>query len=411
MAADDRTSAYVWVWLPGATEPVVAGRVDEAVDTGLVTFTYGRSYLQRSDAIALFLPDLPLEHAVHYPTSGRIPGPIADASPDAWGRRVIENRQAAKARTTDLGQVEVLLESGSDRAGALDFQASNETYVPRLGGTATLDELAEAAERIEAGQILPPTLNDALLHGSSIGGARPKAVLADGDRELIAKFASSTDTYPVVQAEFLAMRLAALAGLDVAPVQITSVRGRHVLLVERFDRPGGGRRRAVVSALTILGLSELDYRVVSYADLGDRIRSRFADPTKTLRELFARITFNILVGNNDDHARNHAAFWDGAELALTPAYDICPQPRAGGEAAQAMDIGRDGYRYAQLAGCVARADVYLLNEAEARGMIDRQIDAIQTHWDETCDSAQLTEVDRARLWQRQILNPYAVEGY
>jgi serine/threonine-protein kinase HipA len=411
MATDDRTSAYVWVWLPDATEPAVAGRLDEVVESGLITFTYGRNYLRRGDAIALFLPDLPLESAVHYPVSGQVPGPIADASPDAWGRRVIENRNAAKGRTSDLGPVEVLLESGSNRVGALDFQASSETYVPRLGGTATLDELAEAAERIEAGQPLPPALDDALLHGSSIGGARPKAVLADGDRELIAKFASSTDTYPVVQAEFLAMRLAAEAGLDVAPVQITSVRGRHVLLVERFDRPGGGRRRAVVSALTILGLSELDYRVASYADLADRIRSRFADPTRTLRELFARITFNILVGNNDDHARNHAAFWGGSELALTPAYDICPQPRAGGESAQAMAIGRDGYRYAQLAGCVTRADVYLLNETDARGIIDRQIDAIQTHLADACDSAQLTAIDRERLWQRQIMNPYALEGY
>lgn len=411
MATDDRTSAYVWVWLPGATEPVVAGRLDEVADSGLVTFTYGRSYLQRSEVIALFLPDLPLEPAVHYPVAGQVPGPIADASPDAWGRRVIENRTAAKGRTSDLGPVGVLLESGTDRVGALDFQASNEEYVPRLGGTATLAELAEAAERIEAGQPLPPALDDAIMHGSSIGGARPKAVLEDGDRQLIAKFASSTDTYPVVQAEFLAMRLAVDAGLEVAPVQLTSVRGRHVLLVERFDRPGGGRRRAVVSALTILGLSELDYRIASYADLADRIRSRFAEPTKTLRELFARITFNILVGNNDDHARNHAAFWDGAELALTPAYDICPQPRAGGETAQVMAIGRDGYRYAQLGGCVARADVYLLSEAEARGIIDRQIGAIQTHWDEACDAAQLTEVDRERLWQRQILNPYALEGY
>jgi len=411
MATDDRTSAYVWVWLPDAIQPAVAGRLDETTESGLITFTYGRSYLRRGDAIALFLPDLPLEPAVHYPVSRQVPGPIADASPDAWGRRVIENRNAAKGRTSDLGPVEVLLESGSNRVGALDFQASSETYVPRLGGTATLDELAEAAERIEAGQPLPPALDDALLHGSSIGGARPKAVLADGDRELIAKFASSTDTYPVVQAEFLAMRLAADAGLDVAPVQITSVRGRHVLLVERFDRPGGGRRRAVVSALTILGLSELDYRVASYADLADRIRSRFADPTKTLRELFARITFNILVGNNDDHARNHAAFWGGSELALTPAYDICPQPRAGGESAQAMAIGRDGYRYAQLAGCVTRADVYLLNETDARGIIDRQIDAIQTHLADACDSAELTAIDRERLWQRQIMNPYALEGY
>jgi serine/threonine-protein kinase HipA len=320
-------------------------------------------------------------------------------------------RGAAKGRNTDLGFVELLLESGSDRVGALDFQASSDTYVPRLGGIAGLDELSEAAERIEAGLPIPPALDDALLHASSIGGARPKAVLVDGDRQFIAKFASSTDHYPVVQAEFLAMRLAAEAGLDVAPVEITSVRGRHVLLVERFDRPGGGHHRFVVSALTILGLAELDYRVASYAQLADTIRARFTNPTEALRELFARITFNIIVGNNDDHARNHAAFWDGSELVLTPAYDVCPQARAGGETAQAMAIGRDGYRYAQLAGCVARADTYLLSEAEARTIIDRQLDTVHTHWDDACDQAQLTEVDRPRLWQRQILNPYALAGY
>lgn len=147
MATADHGSAYVWVWLPDATEPVVAGRLDELAGGELVTFTYGRSYLGRGDAVALFLPDLPLEPAVHYPVAGAVPGPIADASPDAWGRRVIEHRTAAQGRTRDLSPVEVLLESGSDRAGALDFQASSDGYVPRLGGTASLDELVfQAAE-------------------------------------------------------------------------------------------------------------------------------------------------------------------------------------------------------------------------------------------------------------------------
>ncbi len=40
----------------------------------------------------------------------------------------------------------------------------------------------------------------------------------------------------------------------------------------------------------------------------------------------------------------------GTVLTLTPAYDICPQPRSGGEAAQVMAIGQDGYRMSQLAG-------------------------------------------------------------
>ena len=237
-----------------------------------------------------------------------------------------------------------------------------------------LDELAESAERVELGVPLSPALDQALLHGSSIGGARPKALLRDDDRDLIAKFTSTTDTYPVVKGEFMAMTLARRAGIETAPVEMAPALGRDALLVERFDRPGDGSRRAMVSALTMLGLDELGGRYASYADLADLIRARFTDPTATLRELFARIVFNILSGNNDDHARNHSAFWDGAELTLTPAYDICPGPRAGGEAAQAMAIGRDGYRFSQVAGCVSRASTYLLSEAEAREIVDSQIE-------------------------------------
>ncbi len=207
------------------------------------------------------------------------------------------------------------------------------------------------------------------------------------------------------------MELARLADLNVASVQLTSALGKNVLLIDRFDRPGDGSRRAMVSALTILGLDELAARYASYADLAQLIRTRFSNPIPTLRELFSRITFNILTGNNDDHARNHAAFWDGTELTLTPAYDICPQPRAGGETAQVMAIAEDGYRMSQVAGCVARASTYRLSAPEAREIIDHQIETIETHWRGVCDQASLTEVDRAQLWRRQFLNPYATEGY
>jgi serine/threonine-protein kinase HipA len=158
-------------------------------------------------------------------------------------------------------------------------------------------------------------------------------------------------------------------------------------------------------------LDELGARYASYADLAHAIRARFTDPRDTLRELFSRITFNILVGNNDDHARNHAAFWDGNALTLTPAYDICPQPRAGGETAQIMAIGEDGYRMSQVGGCVARAPTYLLSEADARAIVDHQIDVIENQWNEVCDLAALSEVGRAGFWRRQFLNPYSLEGY
>jgi len=411
MTSDEPRHAFVWVWLPGAADPVVAGRLDTAGE--IVTFTYGQSYLAREEKIALYLPELPLGRGEISPLVGEVAGCIADAAPDAWGRRVILNRRVGRdaVDTTDLNLLTYLLESGSDRIGGLDFQTSASEYVARWTANATLTELAESAERVEQGIPLSPALDQALLHGSSVGGARPKALLSEGDRRLIAKFSSRTDVYPVVKGELVAMVLARRAGLNVATVALTHALGKDVLLIDRFDRPPGGGRRAMVSALTILGLDEVGARYASYAELARIVRSRFTDPLPTLRELFSRITFNILSGNNDDHARNHAAFWDGSALTLTPAYDICPQPRAGGETAQLMAIGEDGYRMSQVAGCVARASTYLLSSADAREIIDHQIDVIEADWADVCDQAALTEVERAGFWQRQFLNPYAIEGY
>lgn len=404
-------AVFVWVWLPGAAEPVVAGRLDPVGP--IVTFTYGRRYLEREDAIPLFLPELPLEPGPTSPLAGEIPGCIADAGPDAWGQRVILNRLVGRADAdpTEPGPLTYLIESGSDRIGALDFQASPLEYVPRGMEHATLEELAEFAERVERELPVPPELDQALLHGSSVGGARPKALLDGADAKLIAKFSSTTDTYPVVKGEFLAMELARRAGLDAAPVRLAAAQGRDALLVERFDRPGGGRRRAMVSALTMLGLDVAGARYGSYADLADQIRARFTEPRATLRELFSRIVFNILCSNTDDHPRNHAAFWDGEALSLTPAYDICPQLRGGGEAAQLMAIGRDGWRMSQVAGCVERASVYLLSETEAREIVDRQIETIERDWDEVCDLGELPAAARASFRARQFFNPYALEGY
>lgn len=404
------TEAFVWVWLPGAAEPVVAGRL---TDRGpVVTFAYGRSYLERPDAIALYLPELPLRRGEITPISGEIAGCIADAGPDAWGRRVIEYRRIPES--VDLATLGYLLASGSNRLGALDFQQSATKYIPQGQEQVPLGELAEVADRIENGVPLSPELERALFHGSSMGGARPKAVLAEGTRQMIAKFTSVTDSYPVVKAEFVAMELARRAGLNVSGAGLETVLGRDVLLVDRFDRTDGGGRKIVVSALTILELHDADGmagRYATYPDLAFHVRSRFTEPDTTLQELFARIAFNILVGNTDDHARNHAAFWDGTQLTLTPAYDICPQNRVGEEAAQAMAFGDDGDRLSQVARCVAHAGIYHLTLEQARDIVDHQIAVIHDEWASVCDRAELTKADRNRLWGRQFLNPFALYGH
>ena len=408
--------AFVWTWLPGQTTPVVAGRLAKATG-GTYAFNYGQSYLARPDAISLNERELPLQTGALPLLPGlSMPGCIRDASPDAWGRRVIINRAmgltGAAAAAVDLDELTYLLESGSDRIGALDFQTSASVHTPRAARAAPLAMLLQAAENVEQGVPLTPELDAALRHGSSIGGARPKAMIEDGDRKFIAKFSASTDLYSVVKAEFIAMRLATECGLTVAPVRLERALNKDVLLIERFDRErtaDGWRRKALLSALTLLELDELMARHASYGDLADIIRQRFDNPRDTLRELFGRLVFNILCGNTDDHARNHAAFWDGAHLSLTPAYDICPQSRTGTEANQAMNIF--GTRHeSQLRRCLEAAATFLLTPAEAETQIRGQIAVIRQRFDAVCDEAGLSQVDRALFRSRQFLNAYAFEG-
>ncbi len=407
--------AFVWIWLPGKTAPAVAGRV-HAEDDRFV-FTYGRSYLARGDAIPIYAPELPLRRGAIAPEAPLgIANALRDASPDAWGRRVIAHRRAGDRGgadgIADLDELTFMLRSGSDRTGALDFQVSPRDYVPREADNETLERLLDSADRVDRGLPLAPDLAEALQHGTAIGGARPKALIRDGDAKYIAKFSSSTDTFGVVKAEFIAMRLAGIAGLNVAPVKLVRAMNKDVLLIRRFDREpaeNGWTRRALVSALTLLRLDERFAAHASYEDLADIVRARFTAPAETLEELFARMTFNILVGNTDDHARNHAAFWGGNSLTLTPAYDICPQSRTGREASQAMQIrGRE--RRSRLSLCLAAAHKFLLTEERALAIMRRQIAVIGTNWQTVCDEAGLGVSDRRLLWRRQFLNDLAFEG-
>jgi len=204
--------------------------------------------------------------------------------------------------------------------------------------------------------------------------------------------------------------MAEVVGLDAAPVQLKIAAGKDVLLIERFDRtktPHGWARKSMVSALTLFALDDMMARYASYEDLAEIIRYRFSDPKNDLKELFSRLTYNVLCGNTDDHARNHAAFWDGEALSLTPAYDICPQGRSGNEASHAMLISGNN-NLSQLKTCLAAAHSFLISKQDARAIFEHQIELIELNWDSVCDEAQLSEIDRKLLFRRQFLNPYSV---
>ena len=404
--------AYVWIWLPGETEPVVAGRLYDAVESPQrYFFIYGRSYLDRPDAIPLSPFELPLKRGPQEPKGlNTIPACLRDGVPDAWGRRVLENQYG----NTSLAELDYFLLSRSDRIGALDFQSSSSDYVARESGQAQMGQLLKAAELVEKRQPLPPELERALFRGTSVGGARPKALVEKGKKQFIAKFSLSSDTYDIVKAEFVAMRLAEKCGLWVAPVSLMRSMDKDVLLVERFDRELSSSkhcRRHVLSVLSLMLLDTMEARYASYLDFADLIRQRFANPKASLRELFARLSFNILIGNTDDHARNHAAFWDGETLSLTPAYDICPQPRVGGEVSQAMEIGGHRGNLSTLENARSVSQRFMLSRDEATVLINEQERIVRTEWETVCRKANLPHGERERLWEGAVLNSFCFEDW
>lgn len=409
----------VRIWLPDEPEPALAGKVLFEIEK--TSFVYDGGYLGRENAISIYDADLPLG-----PEEIRMDGPLTlapslrDALPDLWGRRAIAASFLTYGRTGckahDIDEMTVAMQAGPDRIGALDLRTSGEKMLIRHDDRPPLGHLMALADLIEAEQVVEEgDLWDLIPHCYQVGGARPKALYTDAaGRKFIAKFSAARDTYPVVQGEFIAMRLAALAGLDVAPVDIAVAAGRPVLLVERFDRvahpDGGWGRRAMVSALTWTQEAELSAHHISYSQLAGIIAGSFQDAPVALEELFTRVIFNILVGNTDDHARNHAAFWNGFSHRLTPAYDIAPQRRTSREAGQAMILS-DGSRAAQLSNAAAIAPVFGIDQPQFKRVVDRLVGTIAGHWIDVCDEAGLSRNERAAFAGRQFFSDYAFEGF
>ena len=396
------SEAYLWIWLPGASKPVVCGKLQR--DNDVYSFVYGRSYLKRENAIALEPRDLPLEEGVFTPVFGETHSVIRDAAPDAWGRRVLMYRSGGQ----NLTELDYLLRAGSDRIGALDVRLEPTDYhVSQADQQATLEDLLLASERLETGQAIPQSLGNALLHGSSVGGARPKALLNDGHCKWIAKFSSSTDYYPVVKSEYATMCLASQCSIEVPAIKLVKILGKDVLLVKRFDRENFNDkwpRRFLISGLTALQLHESEADMASYPELASFIRRFGAHYPADAQQLYRRMIFNILVGNTDDHARNHAFFWDGHQYRLTPAYDICPMLRTGQTASQGMIVGDKG-RESTLRNALSLSEQFGVSRSEAKSIQEELAETVRTNWDKAADCAGLTDIESKMLRQSTVLSP------
>lgn len=193
----------------------------------------------------------------------------------------------------------------------------------------------------------------------------------------------------MVRLEHLGLLLVQRVGIATVAHERRTVPGRDVLLVEAFDAPAQASGRwHFFSALTALDLHEMEALYASYPDLADYLRRFAPDAAAQCRELYRRMLFNILIGNTDDHARNHAVFWDGHDVTLTPAYDICPLPRTGFEASQAMAVGEQG-NYASLANALSSCGRFGLAAETARAMAEDMMARVSAQWADACEMAGL----------------------
>lgn len=405
------------IWLPRQADPVLAGQV--SLDGTKAFFSYDRRYLDHADAVSIYGLDMSRgPQKIPVSADHGLAGALRDALPDLWGRRAIaasfRYREHDPFRDGEIDDATVMMNGGPDRIGSIDFRLPGQGPLMRSRAGANLNELTTLVDLIETDRQVPETLWNFFPFSTSVGGARPKALYTSPrGSKYIAKFGSDKDTYPVVVSEYIAMRLAALAGINVARVEIAKVGLSDILLVERFDRTplpkGDWGRRAMVSALTLTGESELSAHHITYENIAGIIKDTFENPAAALEEMLTRLIFNILVGNTDDHARNHSFFWDGHLLELTPAYDIAPQRRTTREAGQAMILA-DGSRAAQLINARAIAPAFGIDSARFDEIVQRLVETIVEHWDEVCDAAGLTRREREAFAGGQFLNEYAFEG-
>jgi serine/threonine-protein kinase HipA len=394
MTSKRPTECFVYITLPGARSSVTAGRfVLEKTPSGdpIGRFVHGRTYLANPNAVEIDPIELKLSEQTYETVRlNGVFGALRDAGPDSWGQRVIEKR----AGIPKLGELDYLLESPDDRAGALGFGENVKPPAPMRKFNRTLDlarlqETAEALIREE----LPndpdaAQMQNLMLLGTSMGGARPKAVIEDRGELWIAKFARHDDRWNVERVEDAMLRLARQCGIRVAESRIERVAGKDILLVKRFDRAraeDGHTRSRMISSLTVLRTEDAvtGRQRWSYVLLVEEMRRVVSDPKGDARELFRRIVFNALISNLDDHPRNHALIAPGRDWMLSPAYDLTPAPQVGQDHRDlAMQCGDQG-RFANAGNILSQHARFLLDCDEAEAIITGMTEQVSKTWEET----------------------------
>lgn len=386
-------------------QPVLMGSLYVNVIKGgeSYSFEYDKGWLKKTGLTLTLDPELMPYSGRQYPTGKNIFGLFADASPDRWGRVLMNKRERILAekegrKPSKLYDSDYLLGVCDEtRMGGIRFKVNPEgpflsddkgTAAPPWATLRTLEEASRNFENDETG-LTEKWLNQLIKPGSSLGGARPKATVVDTKNQLwIAKFPSKNDENDTGAWEIVAHDLAALCGLNVpeAKLEKFSPLG-STFLIKRFDRLGS-KRVHFASAMTLLvkkdGASAADGS--SYLDIAAFIKSYGAQPKKDLIELWKRIVFNIAVTNTDDHLRNHAFILTDKGWILSPLYDVNPVPY-GDELSLNVDED-DNSISIDLA--VQTAVKFGISKSDAEAVAEDILQIVRDNWERTAAGYALT---------------------
>jgi serine/threonine-protein kinase HipA len=410
------TECFVYITLPEQTEAVTAGRfvLSKSRDgTPLGKFVYGKNYLARNEAVEIDPVELKLfDETYETARLGGVFGALRDAGPDYWGRRVIE-KHAGKSM---LGEIDYLLESPDDRAGALSFGLGQEPPAPcrTFNKTLELAKLQKIAEEIVRGEIDEKDADaiqaqELVLIGTSMGGARPKTVVEDEQGLWIAKFNRSDDRWNFAKVEHAMLILAKKCGISASESRVVHVGGKDVLLVHRFDRfraDKGYARARMISGLTLSQVDENDRERWSYISMAEELRRIVAKPSQDASELFRRMCFNALISNLDDHPRNHALIAKEAEWNLSPAYDLVPLPVIAQDQRDLAMICGDRGRLARASNILSQHTRFLLGPVEAKTIVENMRQLVSATWYNVIRAEGVSEKDA-----EAIRSAFVYEGF
>lgn len=346
--AVERQTVEVWAdWL-GLPSSQRVGLLHATPSRGkeVFSFEYDARWLEAGYALSLD-PSLQLVRGPQYaPTNAENFGVFLDSSPDRWGRKLLQRREAQLART-DKRPERTLLELDyllgvfdGHRMGGLRYRIGEGPFLDDNAELASppwtsLRELEQASLKLERpGSERDPAyakwLRMLMAPGRSLGGARPKASVLDEKKHLwIAKFPSERDDDDIGAWESLLHLLARKAGIVAAESKLQRFHSKHhTFLSRRFDRSDDGGRIHFASAMTLLQRG--DGEGGSYLELVELIAQRGAHPARDLEQLWRRIAFSVCVSNVDDHLRNHGFLLESTGWSLAPAYDLNPVATAGG---------------------------------------------------------------------------------